>query len=177
MLLADGSANRQAVHQGYTELLSRVPWSYFVTLTADPKRGRMGPESWLKSWRWFHYEWLKECAVATGRAWAGDDGQVHGPWVNRWRAGKDRPVWVVGLEPHRDGRLHCHALLRLTGDVQRLDYERGQSLWSRRGRGAWCRFEVPRNRADVCAYVSDYVSKGGSDAIYFSDTYDAPRMA
>jgi hypothetical protein len=155
-----------------------VPWSYFVTLTADPSRyGRVGPELWLKSWRWFHYEWLKECAVATGRAHVDEAGKLRGPWANGWRHGKGHPIWVVGLEPHRDGRLHCHALLRLTGELQRLDYQIGQALWAKRGRGRICRFEVPRSRDDVCVYVSEYVAKGGSDAITFSENYDAPRMS
>lgn len=164
------------MREGYSELLSRVPWSYFVTLTCDPKRyPKMGVESWQSAWSWFHTSWIRESAIAAGQAWRDDRGKLHGRWANGWRHGRGRPQWVLALEPHRDDRLHAHALVRLTRDLPWLDYKLGQRIWSE-NRGTWCRFEVPRSRADVCGYVSKYVVKGGSDGLTFSDNFEAPRL-
>lgn len=178
MTVGDGQRTSPEVREGYAELLSRVPWSYFVTLTADPKRyPRMGFESWTKAWVWFHYQWLKSAAIAAGQArWDDQAEKLRGPWANAWRRGSGHPQWALALEPHRDDRLHAHALVRLTSDLPWLDYRIGQELWSKSGRGSWCRFEVPRSPADVCSYVSKYVVKCGSDAITFSDNFEAPRM-
>ena len=108
------------VRRGWSDLLCRVDWDLFVTLTFDPKRfPRSGPEAWLSSVRWFLSAWLEECAVLTGLAFRAGD-KLRGPWANAWRHGRGRPMWALALEPHRDGRLHAHVLLKLAGQMRRL---------------------------------------------------------
>ena len=164
-----------AVREGWHNLLSRVTWSYFITLTYDPSRfPRSGEESWLSSWRWFLFAWLSSCAEANGQAWRDSEGRWHGSWANAWRHGRGRPIWALALEPHRDDRLHAHVLLRLTRDLPWLDYKSGQSLWWK-NRGL-CKFERPRSQEHVCSYVSKYILKRGSDAVTLSENFEAPRI-
>lgn len=160
----------------WQELLSRVQWDYFLTLTYDPKRyPRSGPESWLKAWRWFLFAWLSECALQAGQAERDERGRLCGSWMNAWRKGRGQPMWILALEPHRDDRLHAHVLLKLTRHLTWLDYEVGQKLWQ--GSRGHCWFEVPRSRGQVAAYVAKYVVKLGSDALTLSPNFDAARMA
>lgn len=169
--------NRLEVRQGWSFLLSRVEWDYFITLTYDPKRyPRAGEESWLSSWRWFLFAWLKACALQAGAATEDPgDGRLRGSWANAWRHGRGRPWWALALEPHRDDRLHAHVLLKLTRDLPWLDWRIGQDLWWK-NRGL-CKFEVPRDQNHVAAYVSKYILKSGSDSVTLSDNFDAPMMA
>lgn len=181
------------VRHEWAALLGRVPWDYFVTLTFDPKRHpRSGVESWVKAWRWFLFAWVCACAKAAGQCrewdrpeawqetergtWRRRPGRVglSGPWINAWRRGA-RPSWVLALEPHQDGRLHAHVLVKLSGDLRRLDYRVGQDLW--RGSRGVCWFEKPRSRERVAEYVAKYVTKWGSDALTFSENFDAARLA
>lgn len=90
-------------------------------------------------------------------------------------------MWVLALEPHRDGRLHAHVLVKMTRHLEWLDYTIGQDLWrngcdGRPGRGI-CWFEVPRSQLHVSCYVAKYVVKFGGDALTFSENFDAARMA
>lgn len=157
-------------------LLARVAWTYMVTLTVDPKRfPRMGPESWLKAWRWFLYTWLSTCAVEAGQARRDPDGRMRGPWVNAYRAGRGCPMWILATEPHRDDSLHAHSLVKLTRDLPWLDYKVGHRIWNRDRGHAW--IESPRDQVHVVGYVSKYVMKGGLDGLTFSPNWDAARMA
>ena len=167
--------NLAEVRDGWSSLLTRVPWDQFITLTLDPKRfPRSGQESWLSSWRWFQFTWLTACAENAGEAWQDDKGHWRGSWVNAWRHGRGRPMWALAVEPHRDDRLHAHVLLRLTRGLPWLDWKIGADLWwANRGR-AW--FERPRSREHVCDYVAKYVLKSGSDSVFLSGNFDAPRM-
>lgn len=164
-----------SIRWAWGEMLSRVPWSYFLTLTLDPKKyPRSGPESWASAWRWFLFAWLSRCAVQAGAA-AEDGGRLRGPWINAWRKGRGQPMWVLALEPHRDDRLHAHVLLKLTRDLPWLDYKIGQRLWQE-NRGI-CWFEVPESQARVTGYVTKYVVKSCSDSLLLSENFSAPRMA
>lgn len=179
MLLAEGSAAREQVHAGYAELLSRVPWSLFVTYTTDPKRvAHMGFESWRKSIPWHLRTWLAESAIRAGlarRPYPDHPERLRGPWANRWRAGKDHPQFAIAIEPHRDDRPHAHALVRMPAGVPVwLDWKLGCDLWWKHHGRCW--FELPRSVGDCCGYVAKYVTKCGSDAISFSDNFEAPRM-
>lgn len=167
--------NLEDVRAGWASLLTRVPWDQFITLTFDPNRfPRGGQESWLSAWRWFQFNWLGSCAEKAGQAWRDQAGRWHGSWANAWRHGRGRPMWALALEPHRDDRLHAHVLLRMTRELPWLDWKLGSDLWwANRGR---CWFERPRSREHVCAYVAKYVLKSGSDSVFLSDNFDAPRM-
>lgn len=169
--------NQRAVRDGWASMLNRVPWSLFVTLTFDPKRyPRSGPESWLSSWSWFQHAWLSEAAIAAGQAWRDQAGYIRGPWANAWRHGRGRPMWALALEPHNDGRLHAHGLLKFPPGVERLDFAEGQKLWAA-NRGKWCRFEVPRSHDHVCGYVAKYILKDSGECLHLSPNFEAPAMA
>lgn len=167
---------RDFLHHEWASFLSRVDWDYFVTLTLDPSRyPRSGPESWLHSWRWFLFAWLCASAEKVGQVRRDDAGRLRGPWINAWRHGRGRPMWVLALEPHRSGRLHAHVLLKLTRDLPWLDYRVGQQLWwDNRG---LAQFERPRSQGHVAAYVAKYVVKLGSDALTLSDNFDASQIS
>lgn len=171
---------RAAVRDAWVELLGRVGWDLFITLTLDPRRyARSGQESWLKAWEWFLWTWCKETAIGDGVAWEDDHtGKLKGPWANGWRHGR-RPMWVLVMEPHDNGKLHAHVLLKFNaGGLLRLDWAAGQAIWEA-NRGKWCRFEVPRSQDDVCGYVAKYVLKGGDLALgslVLSDNFQAPRI-
>lgn len=169
------SSHRDELRVSWRELLTRVPWSYFVTLTYDPKRfPRSGPESWLKSWRWFLFAWMSECAVQSGQCHL-VGGRLRGPWINALRHGRAQPMWILALEPHRDDRLHAHVLLLMTRHQPWLDYTVGQRIWQE-NRG-FCWFEKPRSLVHVSDYLAKYVTKLGPDAIVLSPNFDAARMA
>lgn len=172
-----------SVREGYAELFSRVPWSLFVTYTTRPcKAGEtrasrgLSSEAWRKAVPWHLHTWLRESAIRSGEAWFDQAaGKLRGRWANRWRAGKEFPQWVIAIEPHRDDRPHVHALVRLPSSVPSwLDWKLGCDLWWKDHGKAW--FEVPRDQAAVSRYLGKYVAKCGSDAIHFSDNYEAPRM-
>lgn len=160
----------------WASLLSRVAWSYLVTLTLDPKRyPRSGPESWLSMWRWWLFAWLSTCALRSGAAHTDDRGRLRGPWVNAYRAGRGQPMWVLAIEPHRDDRLHVHGLVKLTRDLPWLDYRAGHEIWQAQRGHAW--IEAPRSQDQVAAYVSKYVVKCGPDALTLSPNFDAAMMS
>lgn len=187
------NTSNHAVRFAWQELLSRVRWDYFITLTVNPRWfPRMGAESWAKAWTWFLFTWLSESAVAAGQGekvpstiktvrvkkggeWVDEPVmRVKGPWANAWRKGRGKPMWVLALEPHRDSRLHAHVLVKMTRDLAWLDYSVGQKIWQAH-RGI-CWFEVPKSQVEVGAYVTKYVVKSGSDALIFSENFDAARI-
>ena len=169
--------HKQAARAAWAEFLGRMPWDYFGTLTVDPKRfPRMGEEGWHKAWEWFLHEWWMQSARACGGAWKHGD-RWRGPMANEWRKGKRRPQWVQAIEPHRDGRPHCHTLIKLSGQLQRLDYSIGHRIWNENRGFGW--FEKPRSQQDVADYCSKYVTKHeyGSGALTLSPNLDIARMA
>src|SRR5690242_15074633 len=83
--------------QGYAELLRRIPWQQFWTLTfrlsKSGRNGGMHGEAADKAFRYF-----VSCL----------NREVYGPkWSTRWHGGIQ---WARGQEFHRDGRLHFHAV-------------------------------------------------------------------
>lgn len=169
------------LRDAWADLLCRVEWDQFITLTVDPKRKRnqrMGVEAWERAWRWLLFAWLAECAVLAGQARRDADrpGLLRGTWVNAWRKGRGVPMWVLALEPHRDDRLHAHVLLKLTRDSPWLDYGVGHQVWNRERGLAW--FEKPRDQDHVTRYVSEYVVKheGGPGALCLSPNLDCARL-
>lgn len=170
----DYSARKQ-VSEAYTELLKRVEWSLFATMTFDPKRYPRSSEMvWISSWRWFLFTWMKETALDYGQLRVTEAGRYRGPFINAWRRGQGRPMWVLAFEPHRDNRLHCHVLMKLKREMN-LDWKKGCDIWYK-NRGI-CWFEKPVDQHQVCNYVTKYFSKSGtSDAFVFSENFDSPKM-
>lgn len=144
--------------QGYAELLQRVPWQQFWTLTfklsKTSRTGGMHEEAADKAFRYF-----VSCL----------NRSIYGPkWASRWHGGIQ---WARGQEFHRDGRLHFHAVAAApTDDLNRLAsrYEWHEWWYREFGRN---RIEAPRSQADITGYVSKYVTKGG--VVDFSRNFGA----
>ena len=149
-------ADRQAA--GYAELLQRIPWQQFWTLTfrvsKSGRNGGMHEEAADKAFRYF-----VSCI----------NRELFGPkWSTRWHGGIQ---WARGQEFHRDGRLHFHAVAATaTDDLNRLmsRYEWHEFWYREFGRN---RIEAPRSQADITGYVSKYVTKGGT--VDFSKNFGA----
>jgi len=134
---------------GYAELLQRLEWQQFWTLTFRVEHssatGGVHPEKADKAFRYF-----VSCI----------NRSIYGPkWNTKWHRGIQ---WARGQEFHRDGRLHFHAVAAApTDDLNRLmsRYEWHECWYKDFGRN---RIEAPRSQADITGYVSKYVTKGGA---------------
>jgi len=133
---------------GYAELLQRLEWQQFWTLTFRVEHGSASggvhPEKADKAFRFF------VSCINRG---------IYGPkWNTKWHRGIQ---WARGQEFHRDGRLHFHAVAAApTDDLNRLmsRYEWHEWWFKEFGRN---RIEAPRSQLDITGYVSKYVAKGG----------------
>lgn len=149
---------RDRVAESYADLLQRVAWQQFWTLTFRvSKAGRSGgvhEEAADKAFRYF-----VSCI----------NRSVYGPkWSTRWHGGIQ---WARGQEFHKDGRLHFHAVAAApTDDLNRLinRYEWHEFWYREFGRN---RIEAPRSQCDVTGYLSKYVTKDGS--VDFSRNFGA----
>lgn len=144
--------------QGYAELLGRLRWQMFATLTwRVHKAGRTGgvhPEAASKAFRFFVSSINRSLY---GRSWG------------------ERPhrgiQWATGQEFHRDGRLHLHAVLAApTGDLYQLvRFDEWHRFWRKEFGNN--RLERPRSQRDVSGYISKYVAKDGE--VDFSANFGA----
>ncbi|AXI83575.1 replication endonuclease [Xylella taiwanensis] len=132
----------------YADLLRRIPWQQFWTLTFRPTNsgcnGSMHPEAADKAYRYF-----VSCINRSlyGRVWS-----------KRPHRGIQ---WARGQEWHRDGRLHFHAVVAAPDeDINRLinRYEWHEFWYREFGRN---RIEAPRSQMEITGYLSKYVAKGG----------------
>lgn len=98
-----------------------------------------------------------------------------GPFLNRWRRHPEiRPVWVVGIEQHRNGSNHIHALIHhrwYQGEISRRD---GWDSWHNQLAYGRMRLEPPQSDEDVRGYLSKYVCKAGS--IELSPSFTAASL-
>ena len=131
-----------SAREAWGKWLSSEPWDLFVTLT-DP--GFPHPETMLKRCRYFE---AKVNDSLYGRGW-----QRKGQGIET----------VTGIERQRRGSVHTHAVWRLPDhdvrDRQHFSLRYWQKFASDLGGFAW--LQVPRDSADVVAYVSKYVVKDG----------------
>ncbi|MEO1129871.1 MAG: hypothetical protein AAFX05_09235 [Planctomycetota bacterium] len=184
------SLNDENVLAGWVELLSRYCWDCFATLTySEPVRTS---EKVLRDFRRWLWEWQLLTAVERGLAEVEVKVKkdaygrtikryqdVRGPWANNYRKGRARPVTVLGVENHRSGLLHAHALIAWSPLLADLDRRLGWSLWFRgRDEGGFghgmARIEAPRIQEDVVSYVGKYVAKAGE--LYLSPSFDAATL-
>lgn len=128
--------------EAYTVWLSQRPWDLFLTLTSDH---RTHPESLHKRLRYCLHLMSNELY---GRA----------------RTRRGCPIeYVNGIERHKSGWPHSHALLRIP-DVDLADpLQLSLATWQKRitetGGFAW--LSRPRDQADVVSYTTKYVTKDG----------------
>jgi hypothetical protein len=122
--------------------LSGRPWDLFLTLTSDH---RTHPEALGKRFRY--------CAHKIG-------DELYGRRVMR----RGCPIeYVNGIERHKSGWPHSHAVLRLPGvdlaDATQFNLGHWQKFITDSGGFAW--LTRPRDQSDVVSYVTKYVTKDG----------------
>lgn len=132
----------QQLREAWTDWLAQRPWDLFVTLTSDH---RTHPEALHKRFRWYTHQMSDE---------------LYGRAATR----KGCPIeYVVGIERHKSGWPHSHALMRFPdvdlSDPRQLSMATWQKRMSETGGYAW--LSRPRSQGDVTAYVTKYVTKEG----------------
>jgi hypothetical protein len=127
----------------WSEWLAGRPWDLFLTLTSDH---RTHPEALHKRFCW-HLHQISD--------------ELYGRTLTRR---KGTPIeYVNGIERHKSGWPHSHALLRFP-DVDLADpLQFSLASWQRRisEAGGFCWLSRPRDQADVVGYVTKYVTKDG----------------
>ncbi len=180
-----------AVREGYAELLGRYDWDVFATLTYGgrvwcPEKVERNFRSWIFRWQEQTAEERCMCSVSWRRRTdgygrvVGQTAKRRGTWWNAYRAGRAFPTWVLGIEAHRSGLLHAHAIIRWSRALPDLRWRLGHELWrnpkSEGGFGHGLnRVVPPKNCNHVAGYVAKYVVKGGD--LVFSPSFDAARLA
>lgn len=118
------------------------PWDYFLTITAELERT-------AKSWR-------RGMVAFTGGRYIGDYEIRRSYW---------------GLEQHKSGRLHAHALVQVTDGIgaeiegsykETIATQMWQHLFNRFGRSEVVPFDPSKG---ACYYVSKYCVKGQMSGI------------
>src|SRR5687767_340271 len=115
----------------WAEWLGHRPWDLFLTLTSEKKTH---PEALHKRFRFINH---KVADHLYGKHWQ--------------RRGIPGPEYVCGIERHRSGWPHSHAVLRLPGidlaDPNQLNLEYWQKWIS--DTGGFCHLTRPRGQGDV----------------------------
>lgn len=131
-----------ALHGAWSDWLAARPWELFLTLTSERKTH---PEALHKRFRYCVHQMSDE---------------IYG----RSRTRQSCPIeYVNGIERHKSGWPHSHALLRFPGvdldDRAQLSLADWQKRITDTGGFAW--LSRPRAQADVVSYVTKYVVKDG----------------
>ena len=176
----------EGLREAWSSLLARYQWDCFATLTF--KNERHDPFEIINAFNIWMMKWhMTEAAIhgfititrtprhdRYGRRLP-DRIRRQGNYWNRWRKGIGRPVTVVGIEPHKSGALHMHAVIKFNTrwEMNRScgwrhwadpDYVNGMDM-------GWARLEPPNSQDDVASYCSKYVTKGGE--LVLSDSFTA----
>jgi len=166
----------EGLREAWSLLLARYRWDTFATLTF--KFPRRDPFEIVNAFNIWLFKWHCEQAVAAGQmketrarrqdAYGRplpDRLKRSGPFINAWKRGRMKPVYVLGIEPHKSGALHLHAVIRFNvpWTMQRTT---GWRIWSdeehEQGmKMGISRIEPPESQGDVLEYCSKYVTKGG----------------
>lgn len=122
--------------------MSQRPWDLFLTLTSEK---RTHPEALHKRFRY--------CTNMLA-------DELYGRAARR----NGNPIeYANGIERHKSGWPHSHALLRVP-DVDVADrLQLSLADWQRRitDTGGWCWLARPRHQVEVVSYVTKYVTKDG----------------
>lgn len=140
----------------YADVLARIPWHWFVTLTFRPDHerssGGMHPEKADKAFRVLLSKINRECYGVR--------------WYKRVDGGL---MWARGQEFHKSGKIHFHAVVAApNADLNTLTRRMRWVDWWWQEFGI-ARIEAPQSQAHVTAYVSKYVTKDGE--VDFSPNY------
>lgn len=130
------------LRDSWAEWLGVRPWDLFLTLTS---KNRTHPEALSKRFRYCVHKMAD---------------QVYGKhWQRRVRGIE----YVVGIERHKSGWPHSHAILRL-GEVDVSDRSQfSLAHWQKfiTDTGGFCHLTRPRDQGDVVSYCTKYVLKEG----------------
>lgn len=134
------------------------PWDLFVTITSAD---RTHPEAMLKRARY--------CANKAS-------DHVYGKHWDRRGLGIQH---LVGIERHKSGNPHAHALWRfplidIRGQEGKAIFDLGYWKQWIDATGGFCRLELPRSAEATVAYVSKYVVKDGE--LHWSDNCTFPAV-
>ena len=123
------------LQDGWIELLGRVPWEWFATLTF---REEISPAAADKRFR---------TLISMGNR------EIYGP---RWSKKRKGIIWARAIETQRRGVIHMHALLSGVGGLSPLSF---RLRWNELS--GFSKIELPRNSLAVRRYVTKYVRRGG----------------
>lgn len=130
------------LHDAWAEWLGHRPWDLFLTLTSER---RTHPEALHKRFRYCCHKIADE---------------MYGKHWERRGAGVE---YVCGMERHKSGWPHSHALLRLANvdinDAGHFSLAYWQKFITETGGYAW--LQRPTSQSDVVAYTTKYVLKEG----------------
>lgn len=166
----------EGLRAAWSSLLARYEYNCFATLTF--KTPRHDPYEIVNAFNLWLFKWhcIEAAAVgqltetrtrredAYGRALP-DRVKRSGPFINAWKRGRMKPVYCLGIEPHKSGALHLHAVIKFSvpWTMHRTvgwrtwsmeDYDKGMDM-------GLSRIEPPESQGDVLSYCSKYVTKGG----------------
>lgn len=146
ILTAPYALSTPPVRAAWVAWLGARPWDLFVTLTSDHPTH---PEALHKRFRWYTHKLSDEL-------------------YGRSQTRRCNPIeYVNGIERHKSGWPHSHALLRLPGvdlaDRNQLNLSDWQKFMSETG--GWCWLSRPRDQGDTVSYVTKYVTKDGELAL------------
>jgi hypothetical protein len=179
----------EGLRRAWSTLLVRYPWDAFATLTF--KHPRHDPFELVNAFTIFLDKWHLHQAVELGAATVTYVARAdaygrelpprvkrRGPFVNAWKKGRYRPVWVLGIEQHKSGDLHMHACIKFETPWE-MSRRLGWRVWADQDNPAgmkmgWARIEQPKSLGDVAGYVSKYVTKGGD--VVLSPSFTAKRV-
>ena len=137
---------------------SLAAWHLMVTITVDPRRRVYVPPGTQR-----HGQRLRD--PVPGHMATDVFGRVV---ARRWRDCEDalgRPlIAATGVEFHRSGAPHAHAVVSVQGGVRPGDIATiGRVFFETLG---FCRVEEPRDAGDCSRYVSKYVTKSNPDQFF-----------
>jgi hypothetical protein len=131
-----------ALRDAWGGWLAARPWDLFLTLTSED---RSHPEALHKRFRYCVHKISDE---------------LYGRHVTR----RGTPIeYVTGIERHKSGWPHSHAVLRFPGVDMADPQQFSLAFWQQwiTDTGGWSWLSVPRNQGDVVTYVTKYVTKEG----------------
>jgi hypothetical protein len=131
-----------ALADAWTDWLGARPWDLFLTLTSEK---RTHPEALHKR--------LRYCAH-----------KISDDLYGRAQTRRGCPIeYVNGIERHKSGWPHSHALLRLPSVDLADPTQFNLGYWQQfiTDTGGWCWLARPRDQGDVVSYVTKYVTKDG----------------
>ena len=160
----------------WSRFLARYEYDCFATITF--KNGRRDVFEVHNAFRMLLFRWQMTEALSRGMCEVKRKGRqdaygrqladrvtYKGKYSNGYKRGKFRAVYCLGVEPHRRGDLHAHAVIRFTTPFE-MQRSVGWRIWTTDDlalsmNNGWSRIEPPKSQGDVLGYCSKYVTKGG----------------